>query len=232
MPRADHKPVAFIYVRVSTSKQAEEGTSLDAQEAQARALAKTRGWDVGEVFRDEGVSGKDGIEQRPGLARLIRAAATRPNAVVVIYNISRLARRQKLLWSLLDDKDGFGLNVVSVTEPFDMSTPMGRAMLGMIAVWSQLQADMIGQATKDTLAELKAQGVKLGQRSIAEKNPEAHEVIARLAAQGLGYRAITAELNRLQIPTTNGKRNDKGLYEWQKTVVGREVQRLRTEKAE
>src|SRR5688500_15983555 len=102
MKRADHTtPTAFIYLRVSTARQAADGASLDTQEAMARDLASRRGWGVGEVFRDEGVSGKESVEQRPGLARLIKAAATHPNAVVVVYNISRLARRQKLLWSLL-----------------------------------------------------------------------------------------------------------------------------------
>ena len=67
------------------------------------------------------------LEDRPGLAALIERAKAMPNAIVVVYSVSRLARRQRLLWKLLDDRDGFGLPVVSATEPFDAASPMGKS---------------------------------------------------------------------------------------------------------
>ncbi len=63
--------------------------------------------------------------------------------------------------------------VSSATEAFDTSTPMGRAMLGMIATFAQVEADMVSERTKDALVELKAQGKKLGAPSMVDLGAEA-----------------------------------------------------------
>lgn len=199
------KPVALIYLRVSTFRQANEGVGLETQESKCRLHAERMGLDVIEVFSDEGISGKDGIEHRPGLAKLLKKARATPNCVVVVYSISRLARRQRLLWHLLDDRDGEGLAVSSATEPFDTSTPMGRAMLGMLAVWSQLEADMVSERTKDALAEIKAQGRRLGQKPASELAPETVKLVKSLYATGrYSQRDLVDELNRRGIPTPRG----------------------------
>lgn len=209
------KTVAFVYLRVSTARQAAEGISLESQEAKCRLHAERMGWEIAEVFADEGISGKDGIDQRPGLAGLIRRASETPRAVVIVYSISRLARRQRLLWQLLDDRDGYGLAVSSATEPFDTSNPMGRAMLGMIAVFAQLEADMVSERTKDALAELKAQGKKLGAKNMAERGAiEAIRLAQQLyATGGFSHRSLAEELNRRGVATASGA----GKW-WPKTV--------------
>lgn len=206
--------VALLYLRVSTSRQATEGVGLDTQEAKARTHAARCYWPVVGVFRDEGVSGKEGIENRPGLQALIAAVKTTPGAVVVVYSVSRLARRQRLLWQLLDDRDGYGLPVVSATEPFDAASPMGRAMLGMIAVFAQLEADMVSERTRDALAELKSQGKKLGARSMIELGAlESVKIAQELYATGqFTHRSLADELNKRGIPTAKGGRW------WPKTV--------------
>lgn len=198
--------VALVYLRVSTARQANEGVGLEAQEAKCRAHAERCGWQVAEVFRDEGISGKDGIENRPGLKALLARAKQIPGAVVVVYSVSRLSRRQRLLWQLLDEKDGEGLAISSATEPFDNTTPTGRAMLGMIAVFAQLEADMVSERTKDALAELKAQGRKLGQKPMRELCPETVAYVKKLYASGnYTHRSLAAELNRLNYPTVTGR---------------------------
>lgn len=202
---APAKPVAFVYLRVSTARQATDGIGLDAQLARCQAHAERLGLDIAQVFRDEGVSGKDGIENRPGLAGLLERTASTPKAVVIVYSISRLARRQKLLWQLLDDRDGYGLAVSSATEPFDTANPMGRAMLGMIAVFAQLEADMVSERTKDALAELKAQGKKLGRPGMHDTATDTVNTIKALYASGeYSHRSLADELNRRNIPTATG----------------------------
>jgi DNA invertase Pin-like site-specific DNA recombinase len=134
---------------------------------------------------------------------------------VIVYSISRLARRQRLLWQLLDDRDGYGLAVSSATEPFDTSNPMGRAMLGMIAVFAQLEADMVSERTKDALAELKAQGRKLGAPSMLDRGAaESIQLAQELYASGqYTHRSLAEELNRRGVPTASGA----GKW-WPKTV--------------
>ena len=199
-------PTALIYLRVSTSRQVALGVGLETQESRCRAHAERSGWTVQNVFSDEGISGKDGVSERPGLAALIAAHKATPNSVIVVYSISRLARRQRLLWNLLDERDGHGLHVVSATEPFDAASPMGRAMLGMIAVFAQLEADMVSERTTDALAELKAQGKKLGRPSMVDLGmaDEIRKVQVLYATGRFSHRSLCDYLNESGVPTANG----------------------------
>lgn len=207
-------PIALVYVRVSTARQV-EGIGLDAQEAKAREHAQKMGLDVVAVFRDEGISGRDGMEDRPGLRALIQRAKATPNAVVVVYSVSRLARRQRLLWQLLDERDGEGLAVSSATEAFDTTTPTGRAMLGMIAVFAQLEADMVSERTRDALAEVRAQGRRLGRPGMLDLGAAdtVREVQALYATGRYTHRTLADELNRRSVKTATGT----GKW-WPKTV--------------
>ncbi len=201
--------VALAYVRVSTARQASDGVSLEAQETRARLHAEKNGWPLAGLFRDEGISGKDAVAKRPGLKSLLESAASLKskgiNAVVVVYSISRLSRSQKLLWNLLDDKSGAGLSVSSVTESFDTTTPMGRAMLGMIAVFAALEADMVSERTKDALAEVKAKGKRLGQKPAHVLAPETVQLVKDLYSTGLyTYKSLAEELERRGVKTPGG----------------------------
>jgi site-specific DNA recombinase len=204
-----------IYLRVSTARQAEEGIGLDAQEARCRDHCARMGLPIVAVFRDEGLSGKDALEKRPGLTAAIEAVQANPGAVLVAYSVSRVARRQRVLWHLLDDRDGLGIPLSSATEPFDTSTPMGRAMLGMLAVWSQLEADMVSERTRDALSELRAQGAKLGRPNMVESG--AGRLVRRVQKlYGTGrfsHRSLAEYLNARGVPTATGE----GKW-WPKTV--------------
>jgi DNA invertase Pin-like site-specific DNA recombinase len=206
---------AVVYLRVSTARQAAEGIGLDAQEAKCRAHAERMGWPVVAVLRDEGFSGRDGVEDRPGLQAVIDAVQASPGAVVVVYSVSRLARRQRLLWNLLDDREGYGLPVSSATEAFDTATPTGRAMLGMIATFAQLEADMVSERTRDALAELKAQGVRLGAPTMVMLGAGGAVRLAQelYATGNYSHRSLADELNRRAVPTAKG-----GKW-WPKTVA-------------
>lgn len=166
---------AVIYTRVSTAQQAAEGASLDAQEDACRAHAARFGLVVLSVHRDEGISGKDSIEDRPGLQAAIGDVQAHQGAVLVAYSLSRVARRQRVLWTLVDDRDGLGVPLMSATEPFETATPMGRAMLGMLAVWAQLEADMTAQRTSDALQHLRRQGVRLGNAPLGMRHQDTRD---------------------------------------------------------
>ncbi|MBK6692427.1 MAG: recombinase family protein [Myxococcales bacterium] len=214
MTKTAAKPAAVILLRVSTDGQARDGISLDAKESKCRAHCERLGLPVAAVFRDAGVSGRDTVENRPGLRATIEFATVTPGAVVVVYSISRLARRQRMLWNLLDDREGYGLSVSSATESFDTSTPTGRAMLGMIATFAALEADAISERTRDALAEVKAQGRKLGAKSMVELGAvESVRLAKALYESGaFTHRSLADELNRRGVATAKG-----GKW-WPKTV--------------
>lgn len=194
---------AVIYTRVSTERQAAEGHGLQAQLAACEQTARARGWQVLGKHSDEGISGRDGFAGRPGLQAAVQQARDL-GVPLVVYAVSRLARSQRLLWQLLDAGGDYGLQVVSATEPFDTSTPIGRAMLGMLGVWAQLEGDMIRSRTKDGLAAAKAAGKKLGAPSTIELNPELVKRLSNMRRAGLSLRAIADQLNEENVQGARG----------------------------
>ncbi|WP_206922037.1 recombinase family protein [Alicyclobacillus suci] len=147
-----------LYERVSTDEQAQSGFSLDAQKERLEAYCKSQGWSDFEHFTDDGYSGTN--MNRPALQRLLRYIDRRQVDTVVVYKLDRLGRKQKDVLYLLEDVfDKHGVAFKSVTEPFDTSTPLGRAMLGILAVFGQLERDTIIERTKSGLRQRARRGL-------------------------------------------------------------------------
>ncbi len=224
--KAAASPVALIYLRVSSQAQKDSGAGIDGQLARCQAHAAKLGLEVAGTFKDEALSGGDGVADRPGLAALIAASKANPGAITIVYSVSRLARSQLLLWRLVDDReDGFGLSISSASEPFDCTTATGRAFLGMVAIFSQLELEMAGERTKVALAAVKARGVKLGAKSMTERDPELVRKVGDMYAttddkgkRVFSHKSLAEELNRLGIPAVRG-----GKW-WSKTVQALLVQ--------
>lgn len=154
---------AALYVRVSTDEQAEQGFSLDAQKERLVAFSKSQGWDDYKLYIDDGYTGTK--MERPALKRMIRHIEEGKVHTVVVYKLDRLSRRQKDVLELLEDV--FEKNDVkfkSATEPFDTSTPFGKAMLGVLAVFAQLDRDMIIERTTVGRRQKVSQGQWYGGR--------------------------------------------------------------------
>ena len=217
MAKATRGPTkAVLYTRVSTGKQAASGLGLEAQIAECRRHAERKGYKVIAEHTDAAVSGRDAIEKRPGLQAVIEAAARREDVVVVVYSLSRLSRRQSITWRLLDDRGDYRLQIESASEPFDTSTSMGKAMLGMLGVWSQLEADMCSERTSAALEARRARGHKLGAKPLAEEKPETALLVRELYGTGsYTHASLAEELNARGVtPKRDGSR-------WHATTVAR-----------
>lgn len=140
----------FAYARISTDKQ-ELARQLDALEK--------HGYD--EIIQEKYTGTK---KDREGLNSLL--SQLRKGDTVVVESISRLGRNTIDILTIIDDLNKQGINFVSLKENIDSSTPTGTAMLGMIAVISQLERDLIAERTKEGLAAVKARGVKLGRPKV------------------------------------------------------------------
>jgi site-specific DNA recombinase len=131
-----------IYIRVSTQEQAKEGYSIGEQEKRLRAYCDAMQWDIHKVYIDPGYSGGD--TNRPGLQDLIKDVKTGAIDKVVVYKLDRLSRSQKDTLILIEDVFlTNNVDFVSMSESFDTSTPVGRAVLGLLAVFAQLERDQI-----------------------------------------------------------------------------------------
>lgn len=137
-----------LYCRVSTDEQAMHGFSLEAQKDRLIAYCQSQGWQDYEIYMDDGYSGT--TLDRPALNRLIRHIERGLIDCVVVYRLDRLSRRQRHCLYLLEEvMEAHGVAFKSATEPFDTSTPLGKAMLGILAVFAQLERDTIIERTKE-----------------------------------------------------------------------------------
>ena len=86
-----NKPLAAVYIRVSTEEQAKQGISLAAQEEALKNYASALGYDILEVYKDEGKSAKD-IKGRKAMVRMLADAQARKFQAIFIYKLDRFSR--------------------------------------------------------------------------------------------------------------------------------------------
>lgn len=131
-----------LYVRVSTTSQLEEGYSIDEQKAKLESYCDIKDWNIYEIYTDGGFSGSN--TERPALEQLIRDAERKKFDTVLVYKLDRLSRSQKDTLFLIEDvfiKNG--IEFLSLQENFDTSTPFGKAMIGLLSVFAQLEREQI-----------------------------------------------------------------------------------------
>ena len=146
-----------IYIRVSTLDQVKDGYSLEAQEKTLRKWCEERNYIVYDLYADKGISGKD-IDHRPDMNRLINDAKHKKFNLVLFWALSRFTRSVSDLYQTMEIFQKFGIDMVSYTEAFDTSTPMGRAMIGIVGVFAQLERELTGERVRAAITERAAQG--------------------------------------------------------------------------
>ena len=131
-----------LYPRVSTLEQARDGYSINEQTERMTKYCEAKGWVVHKIYTDAGYSGAD--TDRPGLQSLIKDAENNKIDAVLVYKLDRLSRSQKDTLTLIEDvflpND---VDFISMTENLDTSTPFGRAMVGILSVFAQLEREQI-----------------------------------------------------------------------------------------
>lgn len=131
-----------LYPRVSTQEQAREGYSIDEQIERLKAFCAAMGWKNYKLYIDAGYSG--GNTDRPALQEMIQDIKKGKIEKVVVYKLDRLSRSQKDTMNLIEDTFlSNGVDFVSISENFDTSSAFGRAMVGILAVFAQLEREQI-----------------------------------------------------------------------------------------
>lgn len=136
----------FIYIRVSTREQAEEGYSIGEQQERLIKYAEAMGWTIAKVYIDPGHSGA--TLDRPALQDLI-SNIKRVN-VILVDKLDRLSRSQfDTLYLIKKVFEANDVALVSRNESFDTSTPFGRAALGIMSVFAELEREKIKERMAD-----------------------------------------------------------------------------------
>ena len=143
-----------LYPRVSGHEQ-EDNYSIPEQIDRMQKYCDSRDWMVYKIYTDSGYTGSN--MERPGLQDLIKDVESGKLDMVLVYKLDRLSRSQKDTLYLIEDVfDEHGVGFTSMTENFDTSTPFGKAILGVLAVFAQLEREKIKERTmmgKDSRAQ-------------------------------------------------------------------------------
>ena len=143
-----YKKRVFVYVRVSTTEQAEEGYSLGEQEERLKKYCEAMDWQLAKVYVDPGYSG--GNMDRPALKEMISEVEKGKADIVLVDKLDRLSRSQfDTLYMIQKVFTANECAFVSRAEAFDTSTPFGRAMVGILAVFAELERERIKERMKE-----------------------------------------------------------------------------------
>ena len=178
MTTANAKRVA-LYLRVSTA-----GQTVENQRRELAAVAERHGWQVAAVFADEGISGARGRDGRPGYDALMMAVGRHEVDMVAAWSVDRLGRSLQHLVEFLGEIHGKGIDLYLHQQGLDTSTPAGRALFGMMSVFSEFERAIIVERVKSGLARAKAEGKKLGRRPVSADKEASH---SRMSWSGLRH---------------------------------------------
>ena len=142
---------AALYVRVSTDHQ-----SVENQIRELRQVAERRGWQVAEVYRDAGISGAKGRDQRPGLDALLKDASRRKFDVVMAWAIDRLGRSLVDLLGTIQHLEAVGVDLYLDQQSIDTTTPAGKLLFQMTGAFAEFERSMIRQRVRAGLSVIKA----------------------------------------------------------------------------
>ena len=178
---------AALYVRVST---ADRGQSVENQLQPLQQAARRLGWTIVAVHRDEGISGAKGRQQRPGLDALLKGVTRGEYDLVAAWSVCRLGRSLVDLVGLLGELQVRGVDLYLHQQGLDTGTPSGRALFGMLGVFSEFERAMIRDRVMAGLDRARRDNKRLGRPPIS---PIRIDRIRVALNEGRGVRA-TARL--------------------------------------
>lgn len=162
MQKTPNKDVIAIYSRKSrfTGKGESVGNQVELCRSYIRSAYGDSCAASAVVYEDEGFSG--GNLNRPGFKQMMKAARQRQFRAVVVYRLDRISRNISDFSGLIEELNRLSIDFVSIRESFDTSSPMGRAMMYIASVFSQLERETIAERIRDNMHELAKTGRWLG----------------------------------------------------------------------
>src|ERR1700688_978648 len=148
-----------LYARVSTHDQ----QTLPLQIRALREYAAKRGWTIVAQIKEVG----SGASQRQLRESLLATARRRQIDVVMVWRLDRWGRSVADLVSTLQELQHLGVGFVSLTEALDLTTPAGRAMAGLLAVFAEFEQEILRERVRACLAHARETGKRLGRPQTA-----------------------------------------------------------------
>jgi DNA invertase Pin-like site-specific DNA recombinase len=175
---------AALYARVSTQDQ----QTLPMQNRALREYAVRRGWAIAMQVKEVG----SGALQRQRREKLIEAARRREIDVVLVWRLDRWGRSVTDLLATLQELEHLGVGFVSLTEALDLTTPAGRAMAALLAVFASFEREILGERVRAGLAHARQNGKRLGRPLTAALHADQ---VRKLRRAGISKSEIARRLN-------------------------------------
>ena len=155
---------AGLYARVSTNDQQTLAMQNRAMQNRAmREYAARRGWTIALQVREV----NSGAVKREAREKLLEAARRREIDLVLVWRLDRWGRSVTDLLATLQELEHLGVGFVSLTEALDLTTPAGRAMAGLLAIFAEFEREILRERTRAGLAHARESGKRLGRPSTA-----------------------------------------------------------------
>jgi site-specific DNA recombinase len=144
------KPLAAIYIRVSTEDQARHGISLQAQEESLKNYCNALGYEIFQIYRDEGISAKD-IRHRPAMVKMLADAELKRFQAIFIYKLDRFSRSLMDLVSTIDKLKEWGIDFVSMQDKIETTSASGKLMFHIISAFAEFERNVTSERTSFTM---------------------------------------------------------------------------------
>ena len=157
---------AAIYCRKSVLPAIEQDfSSIDNQRERGEAFVTSQGWHlIPTTYADAGLSG--GNTERPALQQLLQDAEAGYVDVIVVYKLDRLSRSLLDFLQIHRFLERLGVSIISVTEPIDTSTPMGRGFVNVLLSFAQMEREVAAERTRDKIEAARRRGQWTGGRPV------------------------------------------------------------------
>jgi DNA invertase Pin-like site-specific DNA recombinase len=175
---------AGLYARGSTQDQ----QTIPMQTRALREYATRRGWTIALQVKEIG----SGASQRERREQLLEAARRREIDVVLVWRLDRWGRSVTDLLATLQELEHLGVGFVSLTEALDLTTPAGRAMAGLLAVFAEFEREILRERVRAGLAPARQNGQRLGRPTTAALHAEQ---VRKLHRAGISKAEIARRLN-------------------------------------
>jgi DNA invertase Pin-like site-specific DNA recombinase len=153
-----------IYARVSTQDQ----QTLPLQIKDLRQFAKRRKWKIEIEISDVA----SGAKTRPKREELLKLARQRKIDCILVWRLDRFGRSLADLITTLDELNSLGVSFVSLNESLDLTTPSGKALAGMLAVFAEFERSILKERVKAGILEARSKGKAHGRPPTASKKEE------------------------------------------------------------
>jgi site-specific DNA recombinase len=141
------KPLAAIYIRVSTEDQVKHGISLSAQEEALKNYASALGYEITKVYRDEGKSAKD-IKGRKEMSQMLIDARDKKFKAIFIYKLDRFSRSLRDLIETIEKLKEWEVDFVSLQDKIETTSASGKLMFHIISAFAEFERNVTGERTK------------------------------------------------------------------------------------